>query len=205
MSDALSRARHRRRDIQPKRNQKRRLSHSFSRDLGVTIDESDTSERINVDQLRATRELVASTPSLHACLNNLISEIFGSRGLVLRNSQTQELVETTFEQKLYFDECFLDGIRRACEDLLLFGVCAVDTATIQDAGASAFLSVARGMVASRTDSGTLVGVSGPSEIGRPSSRARLFPPESVSSGVPEDVDEPTSVGFVTGGWPAVFS
>ena len=65
---------------------------------------------------------------------------------MLRNSQTQELVETTFEQKLYFDECFLDGIRRACEDLLLFGVCAVDTATIQDAGASAFLSVARGMV-----------------------------------------------------------
>ena len=60
-------------------------------------------------------------------------------------------------------------------------------------------------IASRTDSGTLVGVSGPSEIGRPSSRARLFPPESVSSGVPEDVDEPTSVGLVTGGWPAVFS
>ena len=139
-------AKTRRRELAPRRVKKQRaVADAFKTNVFFAPgdQQGDAAERINIEQIRSIQELHATTPSLRRCLESTLSSVFADRGLVMTTAD-QTVVELDETQRLYISECWLEPLRRAAAQLVMFGCTALDTEPIGSAHtASAFLALAR--------------------------------------------------------------
>ena len=138
-------AKTRRRELAPRRKKKQRAIADAFKNFAFAPDNQpdDAAERINIEQIRSIHELHATTPSLRRCLESTLASVFGDRGLVMTTADQTE-VELDDMQRLYISEFWLEPLRRAAAQLVMYGCVALDTEPIGSAHTpSAFLALAR--------------------------------------------------------------